>query len=356
MPVKLYQRPSGIYHLRGTVQGVRVDQSARTSDRREAEALRAKVEADLFKRAVYGDKAVATFDEAVEVYLNAGGSPDHLEPIMDRIGHRRLSEIKQPVIDSLAKELKPKASAATRVRQIYTPILAVMNAAAGAGLCDQIRVKKPKVVGGRTAYLTPQEAEDWLDALPAHLRRVVTFYLGTGCRATEGLSLIWRDVTLGERRAVFWDDQTKGGYARGVDLGRRVRAELPQRPKKADAFVFANSRGEPWHAYDAVNLMLKRIRERRERQIAEGANLPHLAPAHCHLFRHTWATWAYACTRDLTYLMSHGGWKSASMVMRYTHVATDDLAEAVLAAGWEFGGRELPTTPKSRTKTRTSRR
>ncbi|PZQ59247.1 MAG: hypothetical protein DI570_16435 [Phenylobacterium zucineum] len=356
MPIRLYKRPNGIFHLRGTVQGIRVDQSARTSVRREAEALRAKVEADLFKRAVYGDKAVATFDEAVEVYLDAGGSPDHLEPIMDRIGTRRLADVNQSLIDKLAKELKPKAAAATLVRQVYTPILAVMNAAASAGLCDPIKVKKPKIKGGRTEYLTPQEVEDWLDALPAHLRRVVTFYLGTGCRATEGLSLIWKDVTLGERRAVFWDDQTKGGYARGVDLGRRVRKELPKRAKKADVYVFQNSRGEPWHAYDAINLMLKRVRERRERDIEGGAKLPHLVPVHCHLFRHTWATWAYACTRDLTYLMSNGGWKSASMVMRYAHVATDDLARAVLAAGWEFSGRELPLPPTRKGATRAARK
>lgn len=354
MPLKLYQRPSGIFHIRGTVQGVRVDQSARTSSRSEAEALKAKVEADLFKRAVYGDKAVATFDEGVTLYLDADGSPDHLEPIMDRIGHRKLSEVNQQLIDRLARELKPEASAATRVRQIYTPILAVMNAAASAGLCDPIRLKKPKVAGGRTEYLTPQQAEDWLMALPPHMKRIVTFYLGTGCRATEGLELIWKDVTLGERRAVFWE--TKAGYARGADLGKRVRDLLPARADKADAFVFLNKGGEPWHAYDAINLMLKRYRARREKQIAEGANLPHLAPAHCHLFRHTWATWAYACTRDLTYLMSQGGWKSVSMVMRYTHVATDDLAGAVLDAGWEFSGKELPRPPKPRVKSNASRK
>lgn len=353
MPLYIYRRPgSDRWFIRGKVQSFSVDRSAKTTSRSEAEALKAKVEADLFKRAVYGDKAVATFDEAVTLYLDADGSPDHLEPIMDRIGHRLLSEVNQALVDKLARELKPEAQAATRVRQIYTPVLAVMNCAAEAGICDPIRLRKPRVAGGRTDYLTPQEAEDWLDALPAHLRRIVTFYLGTGCRATEGLSLIWRDVTLGERRAVFWE--TKGGYARGADLQARVRKELPKRADASDALVFLNSRGEPWHAYDAINLMLKRVRARREKQVAAGSKLPRLAPAHCHLFRHTWATWAYACTRDMTFLMSQGGWKSASMVMRYTHVATDDLATAVLDAGWEFGGRELPRPPKRRARSNAS--
>jgi integrase len=360
MPLYVYKRPgSDVWYIRGKVQHLSWDRSARTTSRGEADALKAKIEADLFKRAVYGDRAVATFDEAVTHYLDADGSPDHLEPIMDRIGHRLLKDIDQNLIDKLAREMKPAASAATRVRQVYTPILAVMTAAARAKLCEPLLLKKPKVAGGRTEYLTPQQAEDWLAALPPHLHRLVTFYLGTGCRASEALyvppdapgdkpsGLIWKDITLGERRAVFWE--TKEDYARGVDLQARVRAILPARGEAPDDPVFLNSRGHPWHGYDAINLMLKRIRARRLKAIAEGADLPTLPLAHCHLFRHTWATWAYACTRDLTLLMSQGGWKTVSMVMRYTHVATADLAEAVWDAGWEPGGRPDPR-PKKRIK------
>jgi hypothetical protein len=85
MPIKLYKRPNGIYHLRGTVQGRRIDQSARTRDRAEANAIRANLEADEFKRAVYGDKAVATFAEAALRYMRAGGSPDHLTGLISRL-------------------------------------------------------------------------------------------------------------------------------------------------------------------------------------------------------------------------------------------------------------------------------
>lgn len=349
MPLNLYRRPGQrFWYIRGKVQGIAYDRSAKTASRGEAEALKAKIEADLFKRAVYGDRAVATFDEAVAIYLEGDGSPDHLDALLDKIGPRKLSEIDQNFVDKLAREMKPGAAPATLIRQIYTPILAVMNQAHGAKLCDPIRLKKPKVRNGRTEYLTPQEAEDWLDALPAHLARIVTFYLGTGCRATEGLSLIWKDVTLGERRAVFWD--TKEDYPRGVDLQPRVRDKLPERGEKPSDAVFLNSRGDPWHGYDAINLMLKRIRDRRAKAIAGGAELPPLVKAHCHLFRHTWATWAYAVTRDMTYLMSQAGWRSATMVMRYTHVPSSDLATAILDAGWEFDGKRKPTSPKSRKK------
>ncbi len=345
MPLRVYPRPNGIFHIRGTVQGQRVDQSARTRSRSEAEALKAKIEADLFKRAVYGDRAVATFDEAVILYLDAGGSPDHLDPLLDRIGHRKLADIDQGAVDRLAREMKPAAAPSTLIRQIYTPVSAVMNHAATAKLCDPMRLRKPKVRNARTDYLTPQQAEDWLDALPDHLKRIVAFYLATGCRATEAVSLEWPAVSLEGERVVLWE--TKGGYARSMKLQRRARELLPER---GDGAVFRASKGDPWHAYDAINIMLRKIKARRDVAIKKGSNLPPLAHAHCHLFRHTWATWAYACTRDFTFLMQQGGWKSVTMVMRYAHHGSDDLARAVLGHGWEFFGREVIAMPKKRRK------
>jgi integrase len=345
MPLNIYRREAtGIYYIRGKVQGIAYDRSAQTRSRSEAEAIKAKIEKALFDRAIYGAKAVATFDEAVAQYIEAGGSPDHLDALLDRIGHRLLSDVDQNLIDRLAKDMKPDAAPSTRIRQIYTPILAVMNHAATVKLCDPIRIKKPKLKAGRTEYLTPQQADDWLDALPDHLRRLVTFYLSTGCRASEALSLEWKDISLGGQRAVFWD--TKGGYARHADLQRRARDMLPERSDRRFKLeggdeinpVWLNSRGEPWHSYDAINLMLKRHRLKH----------PHLAPAHCHLFRHTWATWAYAVTHDMSFLMQQGGWRSATMVMRYAHAGSADLAAAVLKAGWEFDGRRAGPTRKKR--------
>lgn len=342
MSLNLYQRSNGIFHIRGTVQGRSVDQSARTRVRAEAEAIRAKLEADLFKRAVYGDKAVATFAEAVVDYVRAGGSSDHLKPLLLEIGNVKLGEINQRLVDELAERMKPGTKASTRVRQVYTPISAVMNFAAAERLCDPIRLRKPKVEAGRVDFLTPAEADKLLGFLPAHLKPLVTFYLATGCRATEALDLRWRDVSGKGSRVVFWD--TKEDYPRGVDLQKRAVDLLPARPVEdghGEGFVFLNSDGEPWHGYDAINLTLRRYCDKN--------GFRHV---HCHLFRHTWATWAYACTRDLTYLMQQGGWRSPTMVTRYAHAASHDLAFDVLDAGWEFFGREIVVRQKKLAKTR----
>ena len=117
MPLKLYERPSGHYHVRGTVQGRRVDESTRTRVRAEAEAIRARLEADLFKRAIYGDDAVATFAEAAEGYMLAGGEAAHMTPLLLKFGEVRLADIGQLDIDRFAAGRSVAAS--TLIRQVY---------------------------------------------------------------------------------------------------------------------------------------------------------------------------------------------------------------------------------------------
>ena len=122
MPLKLYKRPNGIYHIRGVVQGQRFDNSSKTRVRSEAEAIRAKWEADAFKRAVYGERAVGTFADAVAAYILAGGEAAHLDPLLDAFGTYRLTDITQIEVDKLAA--KSAVKPATHIRRIYTPLLA----------------------------------------------------------------------------------------------------------------------------------------------------------------------------------------------------------------------------------------
>jgi len=109
---------------------------------------------------------------------------------------------------------------------------------------------------------------------------------------------------------------------------------MPQR-RGADEPVFLNTRGQPWHAYDAINLALKRGCKKAEIRLIS-----------CHVLRHTWATWAYALHRDLQLLMNQGGWASPELAMRYMHAGTDDLADEVRAHDWELLGKSNPETPK----------
>ena len=135
-----------------------------------------------------------------------------------------------------------------------------------------------------------------------------------------------------------------------MDICGRAAAVFPKPDADDAGAIFRNKKGVAWHSYDAINLTLRKVKLKRDKEIAVGKSLTRLVPVHCHMFRHTWATWAYAVTRDLTFLMNSGGWRSATMVMRYTHAASPELGREVMKAGWEFGGRELPFLKESPVK------
>ena len=47
-----------------------------------------------------------------------------------------------------------------------------------------------------------------------------------------------------------------------------------------------------------------------------------------HDLRHTWASWHVMSGTSLQELMELGGWKSYEMVLRYAHLAPEQLASA----------------------------
>lgn len=204
------------------------------------------------------------------------------------------------------------------------------------------------------------------------MRPLLTGYVGTGARASELIALDWPDVTPAGHRITLWEEDTKAGRARGVDLQQRARGALPPRPINNQGAVWRNARGERWSLI-AVQKALDRITVREAREKATDAEKAEIAEkAHCagsgkfsrddrnaarralyalhdaiaeresipwihpHVFRHTWGTWAYSVTRDMPWVMSQGGWASTDLAMRYIHVGTADLAEDVMLHGWEI--------------------
>jgi len=87
--------------------------------------------------------------------MQAGGERQYVQPILAKLGEIALVDIDQMTIDTLATELYPDATAATRNRQVYTPISAILKR---AGI-DR-KVKRPLGWRGRkaTKWLEPVQA------------------------------------------------------------------------------------------------------------------------------------------------------------------------------------------------------
>lgn len=348
MPLKLQRRKNtGNWYLRGTVRGRQIYESTGTPVRKIAEEIRIRRETEALDVSIHGERLAFTFTDAALSYLEAGGDGTHLDPLLKRFKGKLLSEIGQEEIDKAAVQLKGDLSAATKNRQIYTPIMAVINHAAAKKppWCAPVKIKRPQVGKKRIRWITHAEAERLIEAARPHMKPLVIFLLATGCRISEALYLDWRDVDLSRCHVTIYgpssddDDDTintKNGEPRGIPLHPRAVAALANLPHRTGA-VFrkpykgprksADNRyekwlGEPYKPRDGGGGMIKSAWA----TMCKAAGISNFTPHDC---RHTWATWHYQKNRDLNQLMELGGWKTVDMVMRYSHVNTDHLRESI---------------------------
>ncbi len=244
MPLKLYKRKSSpLWHIRGTVNGVRYEKSSGTADRQTAEQYRAKWESEIHHEKIFGRAATATFAQAVVSYLENGGSKKFLKPVLEHFGATPLAKIDAEAIQAGAAKIYPNVSPSTRNRQWYTPCLAVLHHAARKRLCPTPIIERPELPEDRVRWITYEEAEQLIAACSDHLRPLVVFLLYTGARAGEALWLDWSQVNLVRDHVSFL--KTKNRKPRGVPLHPRVVAELANLAHRTGE-VFRRPDGQPY--------------------------------------------------------------------------------------------------------------
>jgi integrase len=203
MPLKLFRRPKSPHWIRGTLHGIRLEESTGTDDKKAAEGIRAKREGEILAESVYGRRATGTFASAAMSYLENGGNKRFLDPVIRHFGTTSLAQIDQDAIDCGTRKLYSDASDATRNRQFYTPVSAVMTQAAKRGWCSRLIHERRRQPEGRTRWLKLDEASRLMDACNKRLRPLVIFLFYTGARAGEAFWLDWSDVDLARAHVTF---------------------------------------------------------------------------------------------------------------------------------------------------------
>jgi integrase len=316
MPLKLYS-PRGrspYYSVRGTYLGVYVNRSTKAGKRALAIKALRQIERDI-ESGAFAVKGEATFASAAMSYMNAGGDRRFLKPLLEHFRDEPISRIDQAAVDGAALVLYPRASAATRNRQVYTPVCAILRRAG-----ERRDFRRPMGSGGtkQTAWLWPEQAEaifaeaEKLDKEFAALLIVLCY---TGLRLSEALNLTWDNVRLADGYAYVPD--TKNDEPRAVFLPPVVVAALGNcQPSGERVYRFRKS----GHLYSLL----------RVAAIRAGVNLP--TRSAFHVLRHTYATWMrrYAGA-DETTLIATGAWKDKKSVARYTHaVVSEESKRAAL--------------------------
>lgn len=314
MPLRLKRYPerSPHWYIRGTVQGIRVFESTGESQKSRAAAVLETRQKEIFECRLYGEAHTLTFAEAAIEYMDGGGTPRFLAPIIERIGMTPLADINQSLADRTAHALYPGRKPATHARQVHTPIIAVLNKAAKNGLCGKPSIEKP-----RAPRQVAQVAGDGhINALLHHcsprLKAMVLLLTFTGMRVSEACRLTADDFNLQEGWAIC--GRTKNGEPRMVPLPPQVIAAVANVIPDDGLALHYVSR-------DAVNKDLQRTAKR--------AGLPHMSSHK--IGRHTFAARILAAGHGIKTLKEAGGWKSIRIVDEtYGHLEQSHVHQVML--------------------------
>jgi integrase len=356
MPLKLKPpRPgkSPYYYVRGSYLGTRLDRSTGTGEKRVAKLVLKKWKTEIENGVYKGPRVAAqspewptvpTFATAALAYMRAGGERKHLDPILAKIGRMPLPKIDQILLDTVAKEIYPNATAATLNRQFYTPVSAVLKR---AGI--ETSIKRPKGWRGQKtqSWLEPDQAFTLFEAadeLDTEFGLFLRFLLYTGMRLGEALNIRLGDVDLS--RSFLYLPKTKNSHPRPVYLPpiliNALRAQKPRqaRPKavrgqrlpngaagrsQADAEVpFLERHKEAklfrFHAGGRLRAMLAMVMERAQ------LSFPRRQRGF-HLFCHTYGTWMHRYGGLDTFgLTRTHRWADPRSADRYKHTQISEEA------------------------------
>ena len=321
----LYRRKDSPYWWVDVVlpDGRRVCKSTRLKILEDAEEFLVRLKAEAYEAARTGIPAEHNWQEAVVQYLEDSVDKRSLDDdkanllkLDPYLRGLRLRDLNMSALRPFVQDRKQKDGVANgtinRALEIVRRILYLARDDWGwITRVPKIRMlKEPK---RRVRFLTEEEADRLMLALPEHLVPVVQFALATGCRMTEILRLEWSRVDFDRR--VSWLDPgtTKNGDGRGVPLNRDAILALRgvQGQHKRWCFTYKGK------CMEAIGSAWKRSLQRAG-----------IEKFRFHDLRHTWASWHVMNGTSLQELMELGGWKSYEMVLRYAHLAPEHLSTA----------------------------
>lgn len=316
MPYKLHPPKAGRWanwRVRGTENGFYLNKSTGTSDRKEAQRFLTQWKEDARKEALTGGKKVKqTFASASIAYMQADHPTRFLARLIEHFGETPLSEIGQTEIDAAGVALYPNAKPATRNRQVYSPVSAILR---HAGVTIPLRRPRGALGERRLDWLKPKEAFRLLkaaDETHPTLGLLATFLLYTGARLSEALRLKWENVDFS--RATAHVGVTKNGLPISFHCPPQVLGRLEAIPRdRRNGRVFRLTKSG--RLYDLLSDACRDA----------GILLPKRSAFH--ILRHTHATWRRLYTgADTSALTATGLWKSRNAAARYEHIDSTEEA------------------------------
>lgn len=309
MPLTIYRR-GRIWHYRGTVAGRKLRGSTRTADKKIAQRIAAETEARHWRGHLDGPASVLTFANAVDRYLDAEKPERFILKLADYWQDTAVKSMTPGAIQQSSIDLYPGASNATRNRAVIIPTVAIINHAAGQGLCQSIKVKKYVEERREREPATWDWVQSFMASASPHMGALACFMFLTGARVGEAIALKWENVELTRRRALI--RQTKVGSERWAHLPEPLFMALAKIPdRKERVFKMTVPPDAAW----------------KRTAVRAG-----IEPLSFHACRHGFATAMLRAGVDPISTAKAGGWKSPKHVFdTYGHAIKEiDITERIL--------------------------
>ena len=310
-------------------QGRRIRRSAQTSNKKQAQELHDRVKAELWREEHLDDLPSHTWEEAVKRFMSEeDGRPglwhdaQMLDWLTPRLQGKDLEDIDSDLISEILTErsqviVNAKTGRKTSPSTInrHSAILGKLlrRAKRWGWLKEAPDIAKRHEPNGRVRFLSAEEHEALIKALPEPWKACARFTLATGLREDNCTHLEWSRVSIPMRQAWVNADDVKTNKSLLVPLNADALAILEEQKGKHDIWVFPMENKEPipcascstWYAA----LKAAKIENFR-----------------WHDLRHTWASWHVMAGTPLEVLQKLGGWAKLEMVMRYAHLAPSFIA------------------------------
>ena len=322
------RKGSKTYYTNFSHNGQRVRRSTGTTNKIQAQEYEDKLKERLWRQVRLGDRPLYTWPEAAYKYLqqNTRKSRAEIEGdkykiywLTQRLGDIAIKDITPKIINGLSEKLLKNKSPATANR--YLAVLrTILNKAAKEWMDDKGEHywvdKVPKITmhpepKKRIRWLTVEEANRLIKAAPKHLSPIILFSLSTGLRKANVLKLEWSQIDKKRRHAWIHPDQAKSRKPIPVPLNDTAMEVLNEQAEKHPVRVFTY-RGQP----------IGRIDQGTWKRCLAKAEIQNFK---WHDLRHTWASWHVQNGTPLNILMELGGWSSIEMVLKYAHLAGEQL-------------------------------
>ncbi len=304
--------------------GRRIQHSTGTTDQTKAQEYHDKLKASLWDQERLGIKPRRTWNEAVVKYLaetthKASQSDDRTQlRWVDRfLNGMQLDRIDRELLDRIMTARMAEGVANSTVNRTLEVVRAVLRRAAfdWDWISKVPRVRMLPEPKRRIRWLTREEADRLIRALPEHLAAMARFSLETGLRRSNVTGLLWSQVDLTRRTAWIHADQAKARKAIAVPLSATAMVLIRDQVGKHSTHVFS-FRGKP----------VRQVNTKAWRQTLKRVSIEDFR---WHDLRHTWASWHVQAGTPLYVLQELGSWECVEMVRKYAHLASDHLMQYV---------------------------